>query len=110
MNANILNTNHYSSLSNDQLKQILADHGPVSVGLYANSGFDYYSNGVYSGCPSGSQNYINHAVLLVGYTSDGHWIIKNSWGESWGDNGFITIHKDYDCGMKSYVDVIESDG
>ena len=41
--------------------------------------------------------------MIVGYTVDGHWIIKNSWGTNWGDNGFATISKDRDCGLKYRV-------
>lgn len=41
----------------------------------------------------GFYDIINHAVLLVGYT-DTYWIIKNSWGTSWGDNGYIYITRD----------------
>lgn len=79
------------------------------MGVYANTAFDYYSSGVFDGCPSYSSSYINHAVLLIGYTSEGNWIIKNSWGTNWGDSGYMIISKDYDCGLKSYVDVIEAD-
>ena len=41
---------------------------------------------------------MNHAVTIVGYTPD-TWIIKNQWGTSWGDNGYITITRDrlYNC-------------
>lgn len=87
------------------MKQALTDHGPVSIGIYATSTFSSYSSGVYSGCPAGSSAYINHAVLLVGYTSNGDWIVKNSWGADWGDQGFVIISKNYDCGLKTFVDV-----
>eukprot|EP00178_Gracilaria_changii_P004244 TRINITY_DN1665_c0_g1_i2.p1 TRINITY_DN1665_c0_g1~~TRINITY_DN1665_c0_g1_i2.p1 ORF type:complete len:132 (-),score=12.78 TRINITY_DN1665_c0_g1_i2:1056-1451(-) len=109
LSGTVTNTAHYGFVSNSQLKEILYQHGPVSIGLYANTGFNYYSSGIYSGCPSNSQYFINHAVLLVGYTSEGHWIVKNSWGADWGDEGFIIIHKDHNCGLTSYVDVIEVD-
>lgn len=84
---------------------MLTDNGPIAVGVSAgNSAFMDYSSGVFNGCPVGAA--IDHAVLLVGFTSEGHWIVKNSWGLDWGDGGYITISKDNDCGLKTYVDVV----
>uniref|UniRef100_J3N053 Cathepsin propeptide inhibitor domain-containing protein n=1 Tax=Oryza brachyantha TaxID=4533 RepID=J3N053_ORYBR len=61
----------------------------------------HYRSGVYDG-PCGTR--LNHGVTVVGYgqeaTADGagagdkYWIIKNSWGESWGDQGYIKMKKD----------------
>ena len=76
------------------------------VGVYANTGFSFYSSGVYSGCPSYSSSYLNHAVLLYGYTSNGDWLIKNSWGTDWGNNGTMILSKNYDCGMSSDVAIL----
>ena len=63
---------------------------PQSVTVDA-SRWSGYHNGVFSNCGSS----INHAVLLVGMSSgengDGFWKIKNSWGSSWGENGFIRV-------------------
>lgn len=53
----------------------LVKQGPVSVALCA-SPIQSYSHQVFSGCSSSCS--INHAVLLVGYTSSGYWILKNS--------------------------------
>jgi hypothetical protein len=53
-----------------------------------------YESGILS-CfsPSG----VNHAVVLVGYTVEGHWIIKNSWGSTWGEKGYATLDKNDNC-------------
>ena len=47
-----------------------------------------------------SYNTLNHAVLLVGYTET-EWIIKNSWGTGYGENGYIYVSRDrdYNCGI-----------
>jgi C1A family cysteine protease len=61
---------------------------PVAVAVAANS-WKSYKGGVFSGpCPGG----INHAVLAVGYT-DNYFIVKNSWGTSWGESGYIFLKK-----------------
>lgn len=61
---------------------------PVIVTLAA-SGWHLYGSGVFS-CNASAP--IDHAVLLVGYDNVS-WIIKNSWGDDWGDNGYIRINR-----------------
>jgi len=75
---------------------------PVSVGIQADTiSFQHYSGGVYSDdkCYTGD---IDHGVLLVAYTNN-TLTIKNSWGASWGDKGYITIARTEDdvgiCGV-----------
>lgn len=66
-----------TSYSSDELRKLLYEKGPIVVGLYASSYFSFYSSGVYTSCSSYSKYFLNHAVLLVGWDSDGNWIIKN---------------------------------
>ena len=55
----------------------------------SSQGWDSYSTGIYE-CPQNAE--IDHAVLLVGYTSS-YWIVKNNRGENWGESGFMRIVK-----------------
>jgi KDEL-tailed cysteine endopeptidase len=71
---------------------------PVSLRIDAH-GTDFqnrwYTGGIFNG-PCGTDQ--NHAVTAVGYgtTADGtnYWIVKNSWGTSWGDSGYVWMQKD----------------
>lgn len=73
------------------IKQIVYTYGPVSVGLSAVGAFGRYKSGIYN---EGSWGQINHAVNIVGWdetVKPAHWIIRNSWGERWGEKGFGRI-------------------
>jgi len=71
---------------------------PVSVAIQANlQSFQLYKSGIYSDPNCGDD--LDHGVLVVGYGYDSswdmkYWIVKNSWGSTWGDNGYIRIQKD----------------
>lgn len=72
---------------------------PISVSIYASPHFKSYGSGIFSGddCPNNSTCSHNHAVLIVGYGSSGtdqdYWIVKNSWGHTWGQCGYILVKR-----------------
>lgn len=79
---------------------------PISVGIQADTfAFQHYGGGVFSdpNCYTGD---IDHGVLLVAYTND-TLTIKNSWGETWGDGGYITLARTDDdagiCGVYTFA-------
>lgn len=71
---------------------------PISAGMDGGAyDFQLYTSGIYDGSCSSNPNDIDHAVLIIGYGSeDGedYWICKNSWGTSWGIEGYFYIKRD----------------
>ncbi|KAF8563513.1 hypothetical protein P879_09702 [Paragonimus westermani] len=92
-------------LEADERKQAawLAENGPMSVGLNANY-LQFYRSGIShpseTQCPPAE---MNHAGLTVGYGVEDdvpYWIVKNSWGKSWGEEGYFRIYRgDGTCGI-----------
>lgn len=93
----------------DDLTETLKQYGPVSVALDASqTSFQFYKSGVYFDARCSSTN-LDHGVTLVGYGHDeaqgSYWVVKNSWGLSWGEQGYIRIarNKDNHCGIATYA-------
>ena len=71
----------------DEIKSAIYKYGPISVGVAVDSDFSSYSGGIFE--DTGYRQH-NHAVNIVGWGKD-FWIMRNSWGQSWGEGGYMRI-------------------
>nr|3P5W_A Chain A, Actinidin [Actinidia arguta] len=80
--------------NNEWALQTAVAYQPVSVALEAAGyNFQHYSSGIFTG-PCGTA--VDHAVTIVGYGTEGgidYWIVKNSWGTTWGEEGYMRIQR-----------------
>lgn len=88
------------------LANAVYQYGPVSIAFQVVDDFMNYKSGVYSSKTCKNQGSdVNHAVVAVGYGHDqesgmDYWVVKNSWGTSWGDAGFFKIERGVNmCGV-----------
>ena len=82
----------------------LEKYGPCQIGIDA-SCLHGYLGGIVSNCTT---TQVDHAVTIVGADTDAasgidYWIVKNSWGESWGQDGYIYMsrNRNNNCGIST---------
>merc|ERR1712142_798301 len=108
----------YGGCNEPRMREALVRRGPIAVSFQVYSDLVHYQGGVYHHVPTKFDDQIigggfdpfeltNHVVLIVGYgtepgTNQPYWIVKNSWGEEWGENGFFRIRRGSDeCAIES---------
>lgn len=101
----------YGGCSEAAMMLELVKNGPMAVAFEVYPDFMHYKEGIYhhTGLTDTVNPFelTNHAVLLVGYgrchmTGQKYWIVKNSWGTGWGEEGFFRIRRGSDeCSIES---------
>jgi cathepsin C len=104
---------YYGGSNEENMMEAIYNNGPVTVDFMVYSDFYYYRGGVYHHTKKLDQYVpdphfveVNHAVLCVGWgvspQGEKYWIVKNSWGASWGMGGYFLIRRGTDeCGIES---------
>lgn len=87
-----------------ELEKLVAFWGPVTAAIDVTESMMMYGSGVYSDYDCSKRN-INHAVTIVGYGQERglpYWLVKNSWGNDFGEEGYIKILRGVNmCGISS---------
>lgn len=90
-------------VSNDMatIQEYLIEKGPLSVAMGIGSNFGGYFDGDIYRCTNDGG--ANHAVVIAGYNeAEEYWIVKNSWGTGWEDNGYFKVGCG-ECSIENYV-------
>ncbi|CAO1407720.1 unnamed protein product [Diamesa tonsa] len=117
VNSSIYNATRLVLNGNETLlRDIVSTMGPVGISMNADGAFGSYKSGIFNNVTC--VNYTtNHAMLLVGYGSEmsngtmmDYWLVKNSWGKTWGLNGYVKMRRNGNnqCGIARYAYVAYS--
>jgi len=89
----IYGVDQFAAVSGEEnMKQEIAQRGPLACGIAVPDSLEDYTGGIY--CDTTKDVNIVHDISIVGYgTEDGkpYWLVRNSWGTHWGENGFFKV-------------------
>lgn len=101
----------YGGCNEALMKLDLVTNGPLTVAFEVYPDFQFYRGGIYhhTGLRDSFNPFmiVNHGVLIVGYgmenkTGEAYWIVKNSWGTEWGEDGYFRIRRGTnECNIES---------
>ncbi len=87
-----ITSSEFTMPTNDQLKNAIYTYGPITAGVCVDDGWGSYTGGVYASSSNICKGGTNHQIVLVGWDdATSSWILRNSWGPNWGENGYMRI-------------------
>ncbi|KAF9596257.1 hypothetical protein IFM89_008420 [Coptis chinensis] len=93
-NKEVVTIDDYRSIDDEKALQAVVAKQPVALSIYIKRGaLTFYKSGIFTG-PCGSDSI--HSMTIVGYGVDNgikYWIVKNSWGADWGEDGYIRMER-----------------
>ncbi|KAH8849088.1 Cathepsin L-like proteinase [Schistosoma japonicum] len=100
----------YKSIQNgseSDLRDVICSEGPYVVTMNIDENFLHYKSGIYQSIYCNESN-LNQSMAVIGYDSNegiDYWILKNSWGTNWGEDGFVYVRRNYGnmCGIASFA-------
>jgi cathepsin F len=96
-----------NDMNEEEMKAYLVNTGPLAIFINANPLIFYSTGIIYADSSECNPEDLNHFVVLVGYGIENgkdFWIIKNSWGEEWGEDGYFRITRNRGtCGVNKHV-------
>lgn len=101
---------YYGGSDEESMMKEIYHNGPIIVAINATPELYYYSDGIFHSEAKKSEGkfeknvkpweYTNHAVVCIGWGEDvvndnivKYWILKNSWGQTWGENGYFKMNR-----------------
>ncbi len=91
-NYHYVHTNPLAVAPVEKIKQALMDYGPITASLVMTNPLRAYTGGVFNAQTASSKELPDHSIVLVGWDdsmgTSGAWIMRNSWGDDWGTNGY----------------------
>jgi len=109
---------YYGGSTEQEMMRELVENGPLVASFEPKPDIMYYGGGIYTSVPNQRKEWeqVDHAVLLVGFGEEfgkKYWILQNSWGKEWGEDGYFRMARGIDeSGIESIVvaaDVVEDD-
>jgi len=107
-NYKVYKVGEYASIDGeDDMMSEIYNRGPISCGIYATAGLEAYTGGIYSEFAPFAEYEINHIISVVGWgvgNGTDFWVVRNSWGQPWGELGMFRIVRgewDYNLGIET---------
>ena len=95
----------------DAIASALKSYGGISIAIDASSFFSYTGGVMTADSCSSNPSSLDHAIQIVGYNADAstpYWIVRNSWAESWGEDGFVFMEMGTNtCGLANIAALVK---